>query len=243
MCNRSFNPGFAFYVIYFLFHEWMKLSCGSLWLSRLRFPALWHFWRSWGQLFFLALICAFLWLWPVALIRLNPSILLCVRLTYKNYSQSLATFLVVSELDSLKTGLRNSSSCIYREDFYVKGRIARVRKCFSSVSEPLMPWKSYCWACRFISPGVQTHRCANYCETRRLSSPVSGPCCCAQAVCVFNPQRCWERRVLLDQCPSGWGISLLGLLSAITCQPWTMKRALQCHLNVIQIFTDSQQRF
>lgn len=38
--------------------------------------------------------------------------------------------------------------------------------------------------------GVQTHRCANYCGTRRLSSPVSGQSACAQAECVFNPQRC-----------------------------------------------------
>lgn len=38
--------------------------------------------------------------------------------------------------------------------------------------------------------GAQTHHCANYCGTQRLASPVSGLCACAQAVCVFNPQRC-----------------------------------------------------
>lgn len=43
---------------------------------------------------------------------------------------------------------------------------------------------------------VQTHRCTNYCGTQRLASPVSGLSACAQAVCVFNPQRCWERCVL-----------------------------------------------
>lgn len=150
MCNRGFNPGFAFLIFYFYFtsgwncsvtashcHGCVSQCCGAL--DR--------------RTFFLALICSFLWVWPVALIRLNPSILLCVRLTYENYSQSLTTFLVVSELDLLKTGLRNTSPCIYPEDFYVKCRIAPVRKCFSSVSEPPMPWKSYCWACRFITPG------------------------------------------------------------------------------------------
>lgn len=116
MCNRGFNPGFAFYITFFYFTSGRNCSVTA---SDCHGCVSWRCGTPDGLkanffFFFLALIRAFLWVWPVALIRLNPSILLCVRLTYNNYSQSLATFLVVSEMDLLRTGLTNSNSRISR---------------------------------------------------------------------------------------------------------------------------------
>lgn len=74
-------------------------------------------------------------------------------------------------------------------------------------------------------------------DVPRLSSSVK----CTGA--MFNLQWCWERRVWLDQCPSGSGITLLGFLSAIPSQHQMIKHVLQCHFNVIQMFNDSNDFF